>query len=409
MRKLIALMLAFALLLSPAGRVSHAHAEIAHSFTGLSDPALLRSVEENVYVELIDQFDSEDYIIEDISAVYVSEEYLAELEYNSKANLFFGYTLAELDAQFQGQRYVFSLGDNGQTIVKEFVAYDDTYEQVIRNIAVGTGVILVCVTVSVVTGGAGLTTVSVVFAASAKGAAISALSGGAFGGFIAGVVEGITTGDFDSAMKAAALATSDGFKWGAISGSFVGGISKLRTVSNAASKVDDVLNLTDDAANAVDDVASVTDDIINNADEVAKGTVEIADDLPAWRKAELRALNEQGGYDQLTFMDGKLAPRGTQGATRPDVFRRIGNHWEAVEVKYYDLSQPANCSVLYKEVYREVSERVVHLPSGATQRIILDVTDRGFDPDTVYAVVDHILELLEDVYPNIPIDVVGLL
>lgn len=157
MRKLIALMLAFALLLSPAGRVSHAHAEIAHSFTGLSDPALLRSVEDNVYVELIDQFDGEDHIIEDISAVYVSEEYIAELEYNSKANLFFGYTLAELDAQFQGQRYVFSLGDNGQTIVKEFVAYDNTYEQVIRNITVGTGVILVCVTVSVVTGGAGLT------------------------------------------------------------------------------------------------------------------------------------------------------------------------------------------------------------------------------------------------------------
>ena len=238
-----------------------------------------------------------------------------------------------------------------------------------------------------------------------------------------GFVEGIRTGDFDSALKAGALAGSEGFKWGAISGAALGGVSELRSVTNAATKVDDVVNLTDDAinlsddvinlsddaANAVDDVAYAFDDILNNVDDIPEGAVEIADDLPAWRKAELRALNERGGYDQLTFQDGKIVPHGTTGSTRPDVVRKIGDHLEAVEVKYYDLSNSSNQRVMYKELYREVTDRIKHLPDGSTQRIVLDVTDRGFSTDLVNSVKNNILELLDDVYPNIPIDVVGLM
>ena len=249
-------------------------------FTGLNDAALLRYMEDNIYSGLADALPTEDYIIENVDAVYVSKEYIEELNYNSQANVFFGYTLSELDEQFQGTRYVFTLGEDGQTAVQPFEAYDDTYDRVLKNVAIGTGVILVCVTVSVVTAGAGLTTVSVVFAASAKTAAIESLSGGFFGGLAAGIIEGVRTGDFDAAMKAAALAGSEGFKWGAISGSIAGGLSKLSAIKRTANAVDD-------------------------AKEFVKGTVEIADNLPEWRKAELRALNEQGGYEQLTFMDGK--------------------------------------------------------------------------------------------------------
>lgn len=352
-------------------------------FTGLNDAALLRYMEDNIYSGLADALPTEDYIIENVETVYVSKEYIEELNYNSQVNLFFGYTLAELDEQFQGTRYVFTLGEDGQTAVQPFEAYDDTYDRVLKNVAIGTGVILVCVTVSVVTAGAGLTTVSVVFAASAKTAAIEGLSGGFFGGLAAGIIEGVRTGDFDAAMKAAALAGSEGFKWGAISGSITGGISKLSAIKRTANAVDD-------------------------AEEFIKGTVEIADDLPEWRKAELRALNEQGGYEQLTFMEGKRVPFRTEGATRPDVIRVLTDHIEAVEVKYYDLSNSSCRSTMYKELLREVTDRVKHLPKGSTQRIVLDVTDRGFDAKLVDSVVKHILELLDDVYPNIPIDVVGL-
>ncbi len=63
---------------------------------------------------------------------------------------------------------------------------------------------------------------------------------------------------------------------------------------------------------------------------------------------------------------------------------------------------------MYSELEREVTDRVTNLPVGSTQRIILDVTDRGFSADTVDNVKNAIWALLDNVYPNIPIEVVGL-
>ena len=196
---------------------------LVSSFTGLDDPKLLQYVEDSVYSELVSQFASEDYVIENVAATYVSKEYLEELSYNSQTNIFFGYTLPELDAQFQGTRYVFTIGDDGETTVQAFEAYDDTYEKALKNVAIAGGVILVCVTVSVATGGVGLTTVSTVFAASAKSATVAAISSGFMLGASAGIVKGFQTKDVDEALKAAALEGSEGFKWGAISGAVSGG------------------------------------------------------------------------------------------------------------------------------------------------------------------------------------------
>ena len=53
---------------------------------------------------------------------------------------------------FQGTRYVFTLDESGQTGVQEFVEFeDDTFEKVLKNVAIGTGVIMVSVTVALVT------------------------------------------------------------------------------------------------------------------------------------------------------------------------------------------------------------------------------------------------------------------
>ena len=82
--------------------------------------------------------------------------------------IWFGFTSAELDQQFQGEKYIFTLGNNNETVVTTYDnCEDDTYERVIKNVAIGTGVILVCVTVSVVSGGVGAAPVCAVFAASA--------------------------------------------------------------------------------------------------------------------------------------------------------------------------------------------------------------------------------------------------
>ena len=73
-------------------------------FTGLSDPALLRYVEDSVYENLIQELDNDSFFVENVSAIYVSKEYLDELAYNSQANIYFGYTLSALEEQFQGTK-----------------------------------------------------------------------------------------------------------------------------------------------------------------------------------------------------------------------------------------------------------------------------------------------------------------
>lgn len=191
----------------------------------LNDEELLSYVEDLVYEETIKDLNSEDYVVEEVRAIYISEEYLEELAYNDQSNLYFGYTLEELDSFFQGTRYIYTLGADGKTTVQELQEIEDVDgEEILKNLAVGTGVIVVCVTISFVTAGAGApVAVTTVFTASAKTGAAFAVSSGVFGAVSAGIVEGYKTGDIKEALKASAVSGSEGFKWGAIIGCVAGG------------------------------------------------------------------------------------------------------------------------------------------------------------------------------------------
>ena len=206
--------------------------EAAESYQSLNNPEQLRYVEDTVYTDLVADLDSCEYFVENVEAIYISKEYIEELEYNSKENVFFGYTLSELDEQFQGTKYIFTLGEDGTTTVVPFEEYDDTYDKVIKNVAIGTGVILVCVTVSVATGGAA-PAVSMIFAASAKTGTAFALSSGVFSGVSSAVVTGMQTKDFDEAIKAGMLSGSEAFKWGAVSGALAGGAGEAVALHGA--------------------------------------------------------------------------------------------------------------------------------------------------------------------------------
>ena len=200
--------------------------EIIPSFNGIDDPKLLDYVEYSVYSNLVHTLDSDNYFVQNVKAVYISQEYIDELSYNSQSNIFFGYTLEELDHQFQGDRYVFSLSDTGETTaVRMETVYDDSTERIIKNVAIGGGVILLCVTVSVVSAGTAAPAVSMIFAASAKTGATFALSSSALGGVAATITTAYQTHDPEAAFKAGLLAGSEGFKWGAISGAVLGGAS----------------------------------------------------------------------------------------------------------------------------------------------------------------------------------------
>lgn len=338
--------------------------DIEPNFATLSDPSLLQYVEDNIYSDLVARFDSEDYIVESVNAVYVSEEYLEEVAYNSKSNVYFGYTLEELDAQFQGTRYIFSLGENGETVVEEFAEYDDTYDRVIKNVAIGTGVILVCVTVSVVSGGVGApAAVSMIFASAAKTGTIYALSSGTISAVAAGTITSIQTGDFEEAKKAAALAGSESFKWGATTGVITGGTTKAVELYRSANTI------------------------------------------PTPRDSELTILDRtKNSTEQVSFLDGQEVPMNTPGATRPDVVVKNPNGTvKAIEVKNYNLAQSSNRNTLLNELERQVTSRASNLPAGSTQEIVLDVRGRGFSDELIDATITAIHKRLANIYPDIPI------
>lgn len=335
-------------------------------FDGLNDPDLLQYVQDNIYADLTDQLGSEDYRIESVDAIFISKEYLEELEFNSQSNIYFGYTLEELDAQFEGTRYVFTLNEYGETTVEAFEEYDDTYDQVIKNVAVGSGVVLVCVTVSILTAGTGAPAcVSMVFAAAAKTGATFAVSSGVISSVAAGTITAIQTGDMEESVKAAALQGSEAFKWGAITGAIAGGVSESLALYKSATTVH----------------------------------------TP--RESELKVLERtKGAKEQVSFLDGQEVSLSTKGATRPDVIvKNADGTVHAIEVKNYNLANASNRGELYRELERQITSRVKNLPKGSTQEIVLDVRGRNFPKELIDMVIKNIHLRCDGVYPNIPIQI----
>lgn len=204
------------------------------NYTSLNDPELLQYVKDTVYTDVVEGLNSEKYFVENVDTVYVSKEYLDELAYNSQENVYFGYTLSDITSEWGDTKYIFTVDESGQTTVQAFEEYDDTYDKAIRNVAIGTGVILVCVTVSVVTGGVGTASaISVIFAASAKTGAAMALSSGVIGGAATAITCGIEGKSLDDTLKETTLSASEGFMWGAIGGAVTGGAGKAIALKGA--------------------------------------------------------------------------------------------------------------------------------------------------------------------------------
>lgn len=333
----------------------------------LDDPKFLQYVEDAVYASTEEDLSSDDYVIESVVASHVSKEYLEELDYNSQENIYFGYTLSEIEAQFDGAQYVFTLDENGETEAQSFAPYDDTFDQVLKNVAVGSGVILVSVTVSIVAGTIAAptaTAISTVFAASAVAGTVSAIGSGAIGAIVAGAVTGFQTGDVEASLKSAALAGSEGFKWGAITGAVVGGATSALSLHRAAASV-----------------------------------------IRTPRESEIIALKKLGGIEQKSYLAGKEVPYGTAGSTRPDIVRIINGRLEAIEVKNYDLKN--SLQPLATELKRQVSQRLIDLPPGSTQRIVIDAKGRGYSRKFIKEVREYLASELDPIYLKIPIEILS--
>lgn len=244
MKRIVALILSMVMLLTSCGQIQPQSSttnsatktaeDIEPHYTALDDKQLLAYIEDVVYRDTITSLDSDKYFVENVSASYLSKEYL--VKFPLIHNL-----ISTLDIHCQNwmsyskvKKYVFTLSEDGKTTVQELQEMKDTStETMLKNVAIGTGVILICVTVSIVSAGVGAPAVSMIFAASAKTATTFAVSSAAFGGISAGIVRGIQTGDFNEATEAAATGASEGFKWGAIGGTILGGGSEAFLLKSA--------------------------------------------------------------------------------------------------------------------------------------------------------------------------------
>ena len=191
-----------------------------------TDPEMSEGLEESVYASLRKALNSEEFLVDEVEVAYVSQEYLDEVRDNSQENVFFGYTLSEIRDYFDGTPYVFTV-ENGATVVKPFENYDDTWEQVAVNVATGTGVIAVCVTVTVLAPAIGApTAVTAIFTFATGGAVSGAVVDAAISGVFTGITTGVQTGDIEQAIKAAALSASEDCKCGAIIGAVAAGAAE---------------------------------------------------------------------------------------------------------------------------------------------------------------------------------------
>ena len=318
---------------------------------------------DDLYAELEKQLIGDDFEIDSISSVYLSKEYIEEKLYNGQDNVYFGYLLPNVEMAFEGEKYVFAPNEEGMTIVKEFEEYDDTLDQIIRNLCIGTGVVLVCTTLTCVTGAMGLTTLYVTFAFAAKTSICTALSTAAISSAISGVITAYQTHDFSEVLKSMALDGSRGYKIGAIIGAIKGGYTAAKTIHTMRYTVHEP------------------------------------------RQAELFALANYSGEEQVSFLDGEVVAGNTPGATRPDIIRVVDDHLEAIEVKRYDLVNHFD-DMMYR-LEHQVGSRVINLPEGSTQRIVLDVQGRGYSQAFLDDVVDRVKYELWDIYPDIPVDIQG--
>lgn len=214
-------------------------------FTGPDDKNFLQYVKDATYAEAVKNLNNDEYVVENVEVTYISPEYIAELEYNSKVNIYFGHTEEDLAKQFDGEQVVFTMDEKGQTSVEKFVpngkGLDPTYKKALIKTGIGVGVILVCVVVSVATKGAA-PAVAAVFAFSAKSAAIGGAISGTTSGVLAGAVEGFRNKNFDRAAKAAAESGADSFMWSSIICAITGGVSELSFLSKVSKATNLSLN-----------------------------------------------------------------------------------------------------------------------------------------------------------------------
>ena len=336
-------------------------------YKSLDDSNLQNLMMENIYSGLEANLSSDDYVVKSIEMTYISKEYIEELNYNNKSNIYFGFKLSELANMFQDKKYVFTVNDKNETIVKEFEFSNDNYKRMLSNVCIGTGIILGCATISILSTG---TAVSAIFMMSAKTATTMALSSAAIDGVLSYGVEYIKTGNTEKAFNEGLVNSTEGFKIGAIMGAVSGATFEIASQLNQSKK-------------------------FKKLNPIDRG-----------QEGEKIVYNKYGGRQQEAYLNGNIVSSNTNGSVRPDLIRDVKGHLEAIETKDYNLDSSTSRRNLIKILREQVAERIKHLPKGSTQRICLVTKGRNYNKKFVNDFIKQIQNELRDVYPNIPIEAI---
>ena len=327
-------------------------------YKSLDDSNLQNLMMENIYSGLEANLSSDDYVVKSIAMTYISKEYIEELNYNNKSNIYFGFTLSELANMFQDKKYVFTVNDKNETIVKEFE---------FSNVCIGTGIILGCATISILSTG---TAISAIFMMSAKTATTMALSSAAIDGVISYGVEYIKTGNTEKAFNEGLVNSTEGFKIGAIMGAVSGATFEIASQLNQSKK-------------------------FKKLNPIDRG-----------QEGEKIVYNKYGGRQQEAYLNGNIVSSNTNGSVRPDLIRDVKGHLEAIEIKNYNLDSSISRRNLIKVLKEQVAERIRHLPKGSTQRICLVTKGRNYNKKFINSFIKQIQNELSDIYYNIPIEAI---
>ena len=132
--------------------------------------------------------------------------------------------------------------------VYELVGNKFDLNPLIAKFAIGTGVIVICVVVNVVTAGTA-TPVACFFAGAAQASISAAIKGAAFGAAMGAVSSAIKSeGELDSTFYGTLEGASEGYMWGAVFGAISGGLTSSYCFA------EDTLILTDEGHKNISDV-----------------------------------------------------------------------------------------------------------------------------------------------------------
>ncbi|MCR4555932.1 MAG: hypothetical protein K5766_03930 [Alphaproteobacteria bacterium] len=337
----------------------------------------LASIQKEVGECLSKELGEKDYKIEKVEAIYLSQEYIEELQYNSLANEYFGHSLKDIEKQFGEEKYVFTLDKDNKTIVRSLKNLDeDIWGKVIKDVAIGSGVILVSATVAVASGG----TIGVIFVAAAKTGIYTAFSSALCCSVIAGTITGIQTKNFDKTVKSIVVAGAEGFKWGAIAGAVAGGATKALELKKAS-------------------VA---------ASAMMKGKKSLAIPAAATRGKESVDYAQKifGGKKEISFLNEVEVPYSTSGSTRIDLASYTqNNQLIAREVKNYtgDYTLPKIFNDLKQSLIPAIKKRLEHLPKNSIQELILDIRGKNYSETVLEQLRANIQNMVKDIYPDMPV------